>query len=576
AEDAASDVDGVETDEQSADAQDDATSEAEDAASDVDGVETDEQSADAQDDATFEAEDAVSDLDGTETDEQSADAQDDAAAEVGDTASDVDGAETDEQPADTQDDAVAKAEGISVETDNTDYSADDSSLPGESEWSEDDQQLWDNDFGAVNKDAIDYNDPDYINDGIIKPDWGQESVDTPERTVLPEGTRIVQYSHPDQSGVHFAPEGTEYEDLQLPDSQDKRVENVYEVQEGGLPVDSSEIAVQPWNKTGDSDEGTGAKQFVSDETADTLVEQGKLKPVNDAVSSADDYAGVYGEVPSAADTPQSADLTPAQSLSEYMNKHNYGPDDFAEYSQDPQWRELQKQAYPDYELPPLSEESARSQLSNYMNEHNYGPDDFAEYSQDPQWRELQKQAYPDYELPPRNDADNIGRWSDIPADMSHKENLDAANPNYETGDEWQVNCQRCVPTYEMRSRGYDVTAQPCVDNEDYLAYHPYDVWDGADVRYASGDGITDIQSAMNDWGDGSRAQVCLQWENGDGGHTFMAEQRDGRTHFVDPQTGDEDVSWYFSEARPGTVSFCRTDQLMPSSRILDCCKGAKR
>ena len=32
-----------------------------------------------------------------------------------------------------------------------------------------------------------------------------------------------------------------------------------------------------------------------------------------------------------------------------------------------------------------------------MKEHNYGPDDFDTYSQDPKWRELQSAAYPDFE-----------------------------------------------------------------------------------------------------------------------------------------------------------------------------------
>ena len=128
----------------------------------------------------------------------------------------------------------------------------------------------------------------------------------------------------------------------------------------------------------------------------------------------------------------------------------------------------------------------------------------------------------------------------------------------------------------MRSRGYAVTAFPCVDDNDYLSYHPYDVWESPDVINASGNGLKDIQNSMSNWGDGSRAQVCLQWDTGDGGHTFMAEQRNGKTYFVDPQTGDTDVSWYFDEARPGSVSFCRTDQLMPSSHILNCCKGARK
>ena len=51
-----------------------------------------------------------------------------------------------------------------------------------------------------------------------------------------------------------------------------------------------------------------------------------------------------------------------------------------------------------------------------MNAHNYGPDDFATYSQDPQWRELHHQAFPDYEMPPLNNADS----PEIPQDTANE------------------------------------------------------------------------------------------------------------------------------------------------------------
>ena len=38
-----------------------------------------------------------------------------------------------------------------------------------------------------------------------------------------------------------------------------------------------------------------------------------------------------------------------------------------------------------------------------------------------------------------------------------------ANPNYYKGKEYQVNCQRCVPTYEMRRRGIDAEALSSLD-----------------------------------------------------------------------------------------------------------------
>lgn len=142
------------------------------------------------------------------------------------------------------------------------------------------KQIWDDDFGEVNEKVIDYDDPEYIASGKIKPKWGNDAVDGPEVITLPEGTRVVQYAHPGTSGTYFAPENTKYDDLQLPDSEDKRQPTVYEVQKGGLPVEKSEVATQPWNKTETSPKGTGAMQYKTIENADMLVAQGKLKPID--------------------------------------------------------------------------------------------------------------------------------------------------------------------------------------------------------------------------------------------------------------------------------------------------------
>ena len=107
-----------------------------------------------------------------------------------------------------------------------------------------------------------------------------------------------------------------------------------------------------------------------------------------------------------------------KSISDYMNAHNYGPDDFATYSQDPQWRQLMRQEYPDYELPEMTQESASAQLSQYMNDHNYGVDDYAEYSKDPIWRELHSTAFPDDELPPSSSdvSEKALEYSDATSD----------------------------------------------------------------------------------------------------------------------------------------------------------------
>ena len=54
----------------------------------------------------------------------------------------------------------------------------------------------------------------------------------------------------------------------------------------------------------------------------------------------------------------------------------------------------------------------------------------------------------------------VHNWARILESHDINSDLHKSNPNYKEGFEWQINCQRCVPTYEMRRRGYNVTALP--------------------------------------------------------------------------------------------------------------------
>ncbi|WP_234346196.1 hypothetical protein [Collinsella provencensis] len=44
-----------------------------------------------------------------------------------------------------------------------------------------------------------------------------------------------------------------------------------------------------------------------------------------------------------------------------------------------------------------------------------------------------------------------------------------------------------------------------------------------------------------------------------GGHVFIAEQVDGSTRFIDPQTGSSDCSSYFSMISSGETEILRVD-----------------
>ncbi len=66
-------------------------------------------------------------------------------------------------------------------------------------------------------------------------------------------------------------------------------------------------------------------------------------------------------------------------------------------------------------------------------------------------------AEENYIINPGSALDNFSR---ISQPHSSAEDLAKANPNYKQGAEYRENCQRCVPAYELRPRGYDVQAKP--------------------------------------------------------------------------------------------------------------------
>lgn len=168
-------------------------------------------------------------------------------------------------------------------------------------------------------------------------------------------------------------------------------------------------------------------------------------------------------------------------------------------------------------------------------------------------------------------------WNTIDGEHTVSVDLRSTNPNYEPNSQWAVNCQRCVPAYEMRRRGYDVTATPKPPNVNSsdLSYQPFAVWENPIIQQTTGNGQQDIEIQMAQWGDGARAQITVVWADGDGGHTFIAEQENGHTRFLDPQTGSENASWYFSHVLGGATRFCRIDNLNTTNRINDCCQEVR-
>lgn len=148
-------------------------------------------------------------------------------------------------------------------------------------------------------------------------------------------------------------------------------------------------------------------------------------------------------------------------------------------------------------------------------------------------------------------------------DASLKECLEGTNPRFDEGPEWQNNCQRCVVAYRMRRLGYAVQAKACeVTSDGYPSKSDWGIlhWREAfkGVREIPCAGRDEAESTAKAWGDGGCGIVCVDW--GDGrGHAFIAENIKGVVHFMDPQTGDYNVGWYFADAMPGKTTIMRID-----------------
>ena len=154
------------------------------------------------------------------------------------------------------------------------------------------------------------------------------------------------------------------------------------------------------------------------------------------------------------------------------------------------------------------------------------------------------------------------------------------NPNFAA---YSMNCQRAVVAYELRRRGYDVTALHTYkgDTLPLSARRMGEAvltarWMGA-FRGAKTDVVgartrkkaaENLVNKMKSYGEGSRAIVRVRWNGNAGGHVFNAEYKNGKMFYRDAQTGKSvNIQHYLSMARPQSVGLVRTDNLRLSYRV---------
>ncbi len=187
-------------------------------------------------------------------------------------------------------------------------------------------------------------------------------------------------------------------------------------------------------------------------------------------------------------------------------------------------------------------------------------------------------SYKEWRAGIENIPQGTPKWRRQQHFSSSDENAQATNPNYALGRAFQTNCQKCVPTYEMRMRGYDVTARPTFDaTADSVAQDWDKIFEGAKFEEGfAGSGKEGVIRQMQKWGDGARAEVYIDWAGENFAHVFVAENRGGEIYFLDPQTGELDVEYYFEKVKDGLTKLLRMDNLEPNEKYIKwCCKEVK-
>ena len=336
------------------DVQDDGEAQTEDTDSDADGDEADgDMDNDGEPDGTES--DTESD---TEDGDDIDDVQDDSEAQTEDTDSDADG---DEADGDMDNDG---------ETDDAETNAD-----------EDDDYDEDEDPGELE----DYSDEDSDNRDDETTDDSESERDKGEEE---------QAVEENQEAADRAEDETEHADVE---NADKNVDDAAESEnrnpaENGIEQQTESADANSTNEVDTENDASRTGENNNDEAQTDTLDNKEDNSTDTRDQTEEQPDDTNAKMENKADTPEGEDAyrTAMNNMAEYMSEHNYGLDDYAEYSKDPEWYKLNSELQQSLgmEVTPPTPEVAMSNMADYMNEHNYGPDDYSEYSQDPEWQKL--------------------------------------------------------------------------------------------------------------------------------------------------------------------------------------------
>lgn len=126
-------------------------------------------------------------------------------------------------------------------------------------------------------------------------------------------------------------------------------------------------------------------------------------------------------------------------------------------------------------------------------------------------------------------------------DKARKKLMRADNTN----KPYAINCQRCAPAYELRRRGFDVTALPNLKKGDWQEIYgnPRELWLGPDGKPVIGtklnasDNASVTKALLDEMESGQRGTLTWSWANSKSGHIINVERTDDGLEIIDSQSG---------------------------------------
>ncbi len=169
----------------------------------------------------------------------------------------------------------------------------------------------------------------------------------------------------------------------------------------------------------------------------------------------------------------------------------------------------------------------------------------------------------------------------IPDTHTLESDLAAVNPNYSKDILYQQNCGYCVAAYELRRRGFDVTAMPSPALKGNVILPMFEGYE-SNSKLAKGSSkeeiINDIVTTAKSWGNGARGLINIKRLNKKrlnkkSGHYFTFEVVNNNVLFLDPQNNSKEAIYYFRKADLNQIIFARLDNLKLTENVLKAVKN---